>query len=127
MLAFESFLNSPFVTQWCHQHDIAIVVPTAVQDLTDLVHDTNYEFRAMLEIAVYFTMTAIGITGTLDIDSVKHSDGEDDIQADDVINIEPQVTPTPSGGGSSEMTAHEGEYFTNAEINNRLVKEEDDT
>ena len=33
----------------------------------------------------------------------------------------------PSGGGSSEMTAHEGEYFTNAEINNRLVKEEDDT
>ena len=63
MLAFESFLNSPFVTQWCHQHDIAIVVPTAVQDLTDLVHDTNYEFRAMLEIAVYFTMTAIGITG----------------------------------------------------------------
>ena len=67
MLAFESFLNSPFVTQWCHQHDIAIVVPTAVQDLTDLVHDTNYEFRAMLEIAVYFTMTAIGFTGTLDI------------------------------------------------------------
>lgn len=125
MLAFESFLNSPFVTQWCHQHDIAIVVPTAVQDLTDLVHDTNYEFRAMLEIAVYFTMTAIGITGTLDIDSVKHSDGEDDIQADDVINIEPQVTPTPSGG-SSEMTAHEGEYFTNAEINNRPVKEEKD-
>lgn len=126
MLAFGSFLNSPFVTQWCHQHDIAIVVPTAVQDLTDLVHDTNYEFRAMLEIAVYFTMTAIGITGTLDIDSVKHSDGEDDIQADDVINIEPQVTPTPSGGGSSEMTAHEGEYFTNAEINNRPVKEEKD-
>ena len=115
MLAFESFLNSPFVTQWCHQHDIAIVVPTAVQDLTDLVHDTNYEFRAMLEIAVYFTMTAIGFTGTLDID------------ADDVIEIEPQVTPTPSGGGSSKMTAHEGEYFTNAEINNRLVKEEDDT
>lgn len=125
MLAFESFLNSPFVTQWCHQHDIAIVVPTAVQDLTGLVHDTNYEFRAMLEIAVYFTMTAIGITGTLDIDSVKHSDGEDDIQADDVINIEPQVTPTPSGG-SSEMTAHEGEYFTNAEINNRPAKEEKD-
>ena len=58
---------------------------------------------------------------------MKHSGVEDDIQADDVIEIEPQVTPTPSGGGSSEMTAHEGEYFTNAEINNRLVKEEDDT
>ena len=81
----------------------------------------------MLEIAVYFTMTAIGITGTLDIDSVKHSDDEDDIQADDVVKIEPQVTPTPSGGGSPEMTAYEGEYFTNVEINNRLVKEEDNT
>ena len=42
------------------------------------------------------------------------------------VYIEPQVTPTPSGGGSSEMTAHEGEYFTNAEINNRLAKEEKD-
>lgn len=127
MLAFENFLNSPFVTQWCHQHDIAIVVPSTVQDLTGLIHDTNYEFRAMLEIAVYFTMVAVGFTGSLDMDSVKHADGEDDIQADDVIKIEPQVTPTPSGGGSSEMTAYEGGYFTNAEINNRLVKEEKDT
>lgn len=127
MLAFEDFLNSPFVTQWCHQHDIAIVVPSTVQDLTGLVHDTNYEFRSMLEIAVYFTMVAVGITGSLDMDSVKHADGEDDIQADDVIKIEPQVTPTPSGGGSSEMIAYEGGYFTNAEINNRLVKEENDT
>ena len=71
-------------------------------------------------------MVAVGFTGSLDMDSVKHADGEDDIQADDVIKIEPQVTPTPSGGGSSEMTAYEGDYFTNAEINNRLVKEEKD-
>lgn len=128
LLAFESFLNSPFVTQWCHQHDIAIVVPTTVQDLTGLIHDTSYEFRAMLEIAVYFTMTAIGYTGTLDIDSVKHSDGkDDDIQADDVVKVEPQVKPTPSGGGNLDMIAHEGGYFTNSEINNQLVKEENDT
>ncbi len=139
MLAFASFLNSEYVVQWCHERDIAIVVPPTVQDLTGLIHDSNFEFRAMMEIMVYFTMTAIGYTGTLEAGSVKHSGttvdpetGEEkpyeyeggDIQADDVSELVPVIKPTPSGGGNEDMAADEGGYFSNVEINDKPVKEE---
>jgi len=137
LLAFASFLNSDYVTQWCHIRDIAIIVPPTVQDLTGLIHDTNYEFRAMMEVTVYFTMTALGYTGTLAPESVKHSgmspEGEPfeyeggDIQADDVTSLEPEFKETPSGGGNAELVAEEGGYFTNVEINDKLVKEENKT
>lgn len=126
LLAFASFLNSDYATQWCHSRDIAIVVPPTVQDVTDLIHDTNFEFRAMMEVTVYFTMTAIGYTGTLAPESVKHGGGATggDIQADDVSALEPEFKQTPSGGGNVELIAGEGDYFTNVEINHKLVKEE---
>lgn len=125
LLAFASFLNSEYATQWCHSRDIAVVVPSTVQDVTDLIHDTNYEFRAMMEVTVYFTMTAIGYTGTLATESVKHGESEGgDIQADDVTALEPEVKQTPSGGGNVELVAEESDYFTNVEINDKLVKEE---
>ena len=139
MLAFASFLNSEYVVQWCHERDIAIVVPPTVQDLTGLIHDSNFQFRAMMEIMVYFTMTAIGYSGTLEAGSVKHSGttvdpetGEEkpyeyeggDIQADDVSELVPAIKPTPSGGGNEDMAADEGGYFSNVEINDKPVKEE---
>lgn len=134
LIGFADFLNSDYVIQWCHERDIAIVVPNTVQDLTGLINDTNYEFRAMLEIMVYFTMTAIGYTGTLAPESVKHStvapngdqidyEGED-IQADDVTGLKPEIAVTPSGGGNQELLEEEGGYFSNVEINKRLVREE---
>jgi hypothetical protein len=135
LLAFASFLNSEYATQWCHKRDIAIVVPQTVQDVTGLVNDTNFEFRAMMEVTVYFTMTAIGYTGTLAPESVKHSgvnpdDGEPyeteggDIQADDVTSLVPEFKQTASGGVNVELASEEDGYFTNVEINGKLVKEE---
>ena len=91
----------------------------------------------MMEITVYFTMTAIGYTGTLEAGSVKHSGttvdpetGEEkpyeyeggDIQADDVSELVPAIKPTPSG--DEDMAADEGGYFSNVEINDKPVKEE---
>ena len=135
MLGFASFLNSEYVIQWCHRHDLALVVPPTVQNLTGLINDTNYEFRSMLEISARFTMTAIGYTGTLSPDSVKHitigPDGTPeevsggDIQADDVTRLDPTIEPTPSGGGNEEMASEEGGYFTNVEINDKPVMKEE--
>ena len=139
LLDFASFLNSEYVVQWCHQRDLAILVPNTVQDLTGLVNDTNFEFRAMMEVTVYFTMTAIGYTGTLDAGSVKHGGtivdpetGEEksyeyeggNIQADDVTELIPIIKPTPSGGGNEDMVVEEDSYFSNVEINDKPVKEE---
>lgn len=126
LLGFADFLNSEFVTQWCHEKDIAILLPDTVQDLTGLLNDTNYEYRAMLEITVYFTMPAIGYTGTLAAESVKHEDGNGggDIQADDVSALEPIVQTTPSGGGNEDLAGQEEGYFSNVEINGNKMKEE---
>lgn len=140
MLAFADFLNSDFAIQWCHERDLSIIISNTVQDLTDLINDTNYEYRAMLEITVGFTMTAIGYTGVMSPDSIKHSGvtvdpatGEEtpyeytggDIQGEDVTAMEPVATQTPSGGGNPELAEQEGGYFTNVEINDSPVKKEE--
>lgn len=131
MLAFVDFLNSDFAVQYCHQKDIAIVVPNAVQDLTGLINDTSYEYRAMIEVVVYFTSVAVGYSGTLSERSITHKDafGETisggDIQADGAI-LTPDLVETPSGGGNDEVLDDENSYFSNVEINKQLVKEEKD-
>ena len=133
MMAFAGFLGSEYAVQYCHKKDIAVVLLGNVQDLTDLINDTNYEYRAMLELELRFTSCAIGYMGTLSIDSIKHkgidpSTGEHisggDIQSDDVSELVPEVEPTVSGGGNENVTADEDGYFTNVSINNKLVKEE---
>lgn len=132
MMSFVNFLNSEMTVQYCRRKDISIIVPNTVQDLSDLISDTSYEYRAMIEVTVNFTSTAIGYSGTLSPDSVQHEELDEegnhvtggDIQADDVIALEPVVQETPSGGGNPEVVENEGDYFENVEINNKLVKEE---
>lgn len=129
MLSFVNFLNSEYAVQFCHQKDIAIVVPNTVQDLTGLINDTSYEYRAMIEVIVYFTSVAVGYSGTLSVDSITHKSesGETvsggDIQAEGAI-LTPELVVTPSGGGNEEVLTDEEGYFTNVEINEKLVKEE---
>ena len=52
ILLFFNFLNSPYAVRYCNEHDIAIVLNNSVQDLTGIINDTEYEFRAMLEFEV---------------------------------------------------------------------------
>ena len=85
-----------------------------MQDLTDLINDTNYQYRAMVEIELRFTTVAIGYTGTLSPESI--TDGS---------LLVPKVEETASGGGNSEVETEEKGYFDNVAINNKLIKEED--
>lgn len=132
MMTFVNFLNSEMAVQYCRRKDISIIVPNTVQDLSDLISDTSYEYRAMIEVTVHFTSAAIGYSGTLSPDSVHHEELDEegnpitggDIQADDVTELVPVVDETPSGGGNPEVVENEGGYFENVEINDKLVKEE---
>jgi hypothetical protein len=71
LLSFVNFLNSPYAVNYCHNNDIAILVPNTVMDLTDLINDTNYEYRAMVEVQLNFTTIAIGYTGSISPTGVK--------------------------------------------------------
>lgn len=113
MMMFANYLNSPYVIQYCHKKDMAIIIPNTVQDLTDLINDTNFEFRAMLELELRFTTVALGYTGTLSLDSIKNE-----------TEVSPEIEVSPSGGGNADLTSEEKDYFTNVEINDKIMKEE---
>ena len=92
MLLFFNFLNSPYAVRYCNEHDIAIVLNNSVQDLTGIINDTEYEFRAMLEFEVRFTQLAVGDTGTLSPDNIKKDNEGNTI-----------ITPDKSDTGSRIM------------------------
>lgn len=132
MLKFADFLNADYAIAYCHEHDIAIVLTSAVQDLTDILNDTNYEYRAMIEVELRFTSYSIGYSGSLTADSIKHIDpitGEyipDGDAQDENAEIVPETEITVSGGGNNAVLEGENSYFTNVRVNDKQMKEETD-
>ena len=59
---FLSFLGSPFVENWTLTNDISIVV-NQVQDLTNIINESSWEYRAMTELQINFVETATGHLG----------------------------------------------------------------
>jgi hypothetical protein len=67
ILCFADFINSQKTNDWCLANNIAFLTDTDAQDLTGVVNDTNYEYRARITINVYFTQdtdTTIGLENT---------------------------------------------------------------
>lgn len=122
LLAFVNFINSGYATQYCHENDIAVVPSNNVQDLTDLINDTNYEYRAMVEVELRYTSIAAGYSGMLSPSSFKFADGEPDgdLQRDGLIGFEPEIEATASGGGNGEVLKDEDSYLTGIIIDNEL-------
>ena len=121
---FNNFLGSEYVVNWCHRHDVALSPLGDAQDTTSLINDTAFEFRATLELEMDFTQKAVGYAGILNPSSIKHGSQQggspgvpapDDDEAGDVY-IEPEFTPSASGGGTEELAKESIGYFTEAEI-----------
>ncbi len=133
---FSNFLGSEYVVNWCHRHDVALSPLGDVQDTTALINDTAFEFRATLELEMDFTQKAVGYVGILSPSSIKHSSqpgdvpgtgfpavpAPDDDEAEDVY-IEPEFTPSASGGGTEELAKESIGYFTEAEITSEEGKQ----
>lgn len=60
LIGFANYLNSKYVTDWCYLNDVAITIDDDAQDLTGIVNDNNYEYRARLSVQFYFTQRAVG-------------------------------------------------------------------
>lgn len=102
---FLNFLDSPYVTRLCHDADISIISSGNVLDVSDMIGDTSYRYRAMAELTVGFTQTTVGDAELLKADSVQ-TDG----------TVIPEFEQTASGGGSKELAESENTYFTEAKI-----------
>lgn len=111
MLSFADFLNSQFVIDWCHQHDVSLSLDGDVQDLTGLVNDNNYEYRSRLGVLFYFTQKSVGYASVLTEDSIQYPTGEIDPDTNEPIYSpeEPSETesstgkPSTGSGGSSGL------------------------
>lgn len=93
MLEFENYLNSQYVTDLCHAQDTAIIIEGESQDLTGIVNDTNYEYRARIIVSLRFIQKAIGYAG-----------------------VEGGRIPTSTGGGTEWLASQDGGYFEDVEI-----------
>lgn len=116
VLAYIDFLNSDYAISWCHDNDVSILIDGEAMDLTGIVNDTSYEFRARISVYFYFTQVAIGKAAVFDEGSIKYPTGETDPETGDPIfgtdPPEPDVDIFPggnvSGGGFGEGTDNEG-------------------
>lgn len=114
MLAFADFLNSQYVVDWCHQHDVSISLDGDVQDLTGLVNDNTYEYRSRLGVLFYFTQKSIGYASVLTESSIQYPTGEIDPDTNEPIYspVEPPETESstgkPSTGSGGSSSSEEG-------------------
>lgn len=136
MLMFADFLNSEYVIRYCHDRDMAIITSGSVQDITNLINDTSYEYRAMLEVELRFTDVAIGTSGMMAVSNFTTASGEkatpQTIQDDGVVQTvfnntgqsgtssvaveKVQVKESSSGGGNEKIAVQTSGYFTDVRI-----------
>ena len=68
---FLNFINSEYVGDWCEINDVSILC-NHVNDLTELINDTTWDYRAMVEMEIGFMQSAVGSTGIMYEDGVPH-------------------------------------------------------
>ena len=132
LLAFLNFLGSAYVDDWSLINDVSIHT-NQVHDLAELNNETSWEYRAMTELELGFTETAVGLTGTNYEGGITRWDnGRPKYEADGTpldpdgnpVPPEldedgnpipwpplPQFTPTPSGGGTQTLADQSTGWF----------------
>ena len=144
---FVDFLDSLYVLEWSHNHDVSIDIEGEVQNLTGIVNDTNYEFRARVTVLFDFIHRTVGSASVLKEVSIQYPVVKPDMeepaytpekpltqtsntgsyvdeaekQEENAIVV-PEFSQTSTGGGSEELAAADIGYFTEVEI-----KEEEET
>ena len=132
LLSFMDYLNSQYVTEWSHKHDISILLDSDPQDITGLINDTTYEYRARLTLSLYFTQTVVGHAAVMNENSIQYYiDGgmapklPDETESSTEKKKAPPQTIVPSfgqtstGGGTDELTDENTGYFIEAEITDK--------
>jgi len=100
---FVNFINSPYVDDWCATYDIAITAMEPVRDLTKVLNDSSWDYRAMCEFTIGFTQVASGHTG------IGYEHGNP-------LRGEKPFKQSASGGGSSELASLFTGYFTEVDL-----------
>lgn len=55
ILAFADYMNGQKCLDWCYRNNLSILVEEDAQDMTGIINDTNYEYRARVVVNLSFT------------------------------------------------------------------------
>ena len=104
LCAFADYLNSAYVEDICNQYNLTIITNGEIQDLSGVVNDVSYEYRAQLEVALYYTHRVAGRAAVLSEDSIRNSPSG-------AVTIDPVLHTASAGGGSEELASEAEPYF----------------
>ena len=104
---FVNYINSIYVEHWSLINDISIAAGE-IHDLTNIINDTAWDYRAMVELDIGFTQSVFGHSG------INYEDG---IEFDENGNPMPESVfkPTASGGRTKELAGEFTGWFEQVE------------
>jgi len=135
MLEFLAFVNSAKGTAWLGMNNMTVITG-AVLNLTGIINETEWEYRAMTELEVTYITSMAGYSATIYDDGVPHFENgmpkydKEGYSLDEQGNrlellpldedgkpIYPEVEHTPSGGRSQDLADSTAGWFSEVEIN----------
>lgn len=131
LLNFLDFLDSDKCLALLNKLNAAANIESDVQNMTGIVRDSNYRYRARADVRFYFTDPMIGASGIAAMSSIvwptedgkapepteSVSAGKTDAEkAEDKAAVEPKYEADSSEGGSEELVKVETGYFTEVEL-----------
>ena len=139
---FVNFINSDYGSDWCDSHNVSILCKR-IDNLTDVINDSAWDYRAMVELEVYFTQIAVGNAGMMFEGGLPfHCNGMpkydeygyaldrygNRIQGrpplpigGDGMPIYPDADHTSSGGRTQELADGSTGYFEQVEIKEEII------
>ena len=108
LVEFVNFLGSEWVDVWTFHEDITIIADT-VRNLSDIINDVRWEYRAMVELEIWFTQSAAGHTGTMWDGGVAYDENGNPLSLG-------KFKPNSSGGGTQELADDTTGWFEQVEI-----------
>lgn len=111
LLDFINYLDSPATIEWSNRNDISVSLMSGVQDLSEVINDSQWQYRAMVEIRLAFTGWAAEYSGVLSEANIIF--GDDGVPVG--INRE-AWQQTASGGGTDELADAQTGFFDETPI-----------
>ncbi|GHU97427.1 hypothetical protein FACS1894208_12760 [Clostridia bacterium] len=106
LLNFVNYLDSTATIEWSSQNDVSVSLMSGVQDLSEVINDSQWQYRAMVEIRLTFTQWSAEYNGILIEASIVF--GADGVPTG--VNSA-SWRQTASGGGTDELATVKTGFF----------------